>query len=170
MAAQLYSTESGRLFHAGAIAIINVGLPARGKTHGSRSLVRYMTWLGVKSRHFGVGEYRRRIYGPVVSADYFDPENRTTEELRHKANEQCFQDLICFLTEQGGQVGIYDASNLVAAERRRLYDRLCKIGIRPMFIEYICDKQEVVEDNIRKVKVTSPDYVEWGKDKAFEDF
>lgn len=33
--AQLYSTMSGRLFHSGRIAIVLVGLPARGKTYVS---------------------------------------------------------------------------------------------------------------------------------------
>jgi 6-phosphofructo-2-kinase/fructose-2,6-biphosphatase 4 len=36
--AQLYSTMSGRLFHSGRIAIVMVGLPARGKTYVTSSL------------------------------------------------------------------------------------------------------------------------------------
>jgi 6-phosphofructo-2-kinase/fructose-2,6-biphosphatase 4 len=90
MAAQLYETTSGRLFHAGAVAVITVGygfsrykrkiciynlyfsLPARGKTHASRSLCRYMRWLGVSTKVFSVGNYRRERLGSL-SEEWFDP-------------------------------------------------------------------------------------------------
>jgi hypothetical protein len=35
---QLYKTESGRLFHSGKIALVTVGLPARGKTYATISM------------------------------------------------------------------------------------------------------------------------------------
>jgi 6-phosphofructo-2-kinase/fructose-2,6-biphosphatase 4 len=71
--AQLYSTESGRLFHSGRIVIATVGLPARGKTHISVALARYLRWLGVKTHIFHLGDYRREMVGPngEVPDDYF---------------------------------------------------------------------------------------------------
>lgn len=42
--AQLYSTESGRLFHSGRIVIITVGLPARGKTYDTSYISNTTQW------------------------------------------------------------------------------------------------------------------------------
>ena len=91
MAAPLYVTQSGRLWHAGLILIVTVGLPggslrrvsyhvsahmrfpARGKTHISRALERYLRWLGVKTRVYSLGDYRRKVLGGAknVPGDYF---------------------------------------------------------------------------------------------------
>jgi 6-phosphofructo-2-kinase/fructose-2,6-biphosphatase 4 len=88
MAAPLYTTSSGRLWHAGLILIVTVGLPgrststvfvnaadyvARGKTHISRALERYLRWLGVKTRVYSLGDYRRKVLGGAenIPADYF---------------------------------------------------------------------------------------------------
>lgn len=63
MAAPLYTTASGQLFHAGKILIATVGLPARGKTHLAHALERYLRWLGVKATAMSLGDYRRRVLG-----------------------------------------------------------------------------------------------------------
>ncbi|KAJ2019623.1 hypothetical protein GGI13_004759 [Coemansia sp. RSA 455] len=170
MAAQLYKTHTGQLFHAGSIVIINVGLPARGKTHGSRSLIRYMNWLGVKSESFHMGQYRRRLYGADISPDYFDLGNDAMAQARIKAEDTCIHDIIEYLTAGGGQLAIYDASNLRAARRREIYDRFETHKIRPLFIEYICENDAIVEENIRKVKISSPDYITMDPDSAVSDF
>ncbi|KAJ1948543.1 hypothetical protein EC988_005134 [Linderina pennispora] len=170
MAAQLYKTHTGQLFHAGSIVIINVGLPARGKTHGSRSLIRYMNWLGVKSKSFHMGQYRRRLYGPDISAEYFDLGNDGMTEKRSHAEDSCIDDIIEYLTVGSGQLAIFDASNLRADRRRYIYERFESKQIRPLFVEYICENDRIVEENIRKVKITSPDYVTMDADTAVRDF
>jgi 6-phosphofructo-2-kinase/fructose-2,6-biphosphatase 4 len=73
MVAPLYITESGLLFHAGKILVLTVGLPARGKTHISRALERYLRWTGVKIMVVSLGDYRRKILGSAgkLPSDYF---------------------------------------------------------------------------------------------------
>lgn len=73
MAAPLYTTASGLLFHAGKILILTVGLPARGKTHISRALERYLRWMGVKTQVVSLGDYRRKTLGGTkkLPPDYF---------------------------------------------------------------------------------------------------
>jgi 6-phosphofructo-2-kinase/fructose-2,6-biphosphatase 4 len=73
MAAPLYTTDSGLLWHAGKILVVTVGLPARGKTHISRALERYLRWMGVKTQVMSLGDYRRKIAGGAqkLPKDYF---------------------------------------------------------------------------------------------------
>jgi 6-phosphofructo-2-kinase / fructose-2,6-biphosphatase 4 len=74
MAAPLFTTESGLLYHAGKILVITIGLPARGKTHISRSLERYLRWMGIKTLVVSLGDYRRKTIGGAqkLPPDYFN--------------------------------------------------------------------------------------------------
>ncbi|KAI9481486.1 MAG: 6-phosphofructo-2-kinase-domain-containing protein [Benjaminiella poitrasii] len=169
MAAQLYETTSGRLFHAGAVAVITVGLPARGKTHASSSLCRYMRWLGVATKVFSVGNYRRERLGSL-SEDWFDPENTKATATRLNVAEECLNDLIDWLQTGGGQVAIFDGNNVTESRRKHIHDKLLSNDIHPLFLEFICNKQDIILANIRSVKISSPDYVGWDPEEAVKDY
>lgn len=112
--APLYTTDSGRLWHAGKILLASVGLPARGKTHVSRSVERYLRWLGVKTEVFSLGDHRRRTVGPsaTLPLDYFKLEGRSeqTEALRERVKISLEDDVEKFFAQGRGQVAIYDAN------------------------------------------------------------
>ncbi|KAK1399905.1 6PF2K domain-containing protein [Heracleum sosnowskyi] len=59
----------------GHLAIVLVGLPARGKTFTAAKLTRYLRWLGHDTKHFNVGKYRRLKHGANQSADFFRADN-----------------------------------------------------------------------------------------------
>jgi 6-phosphofructo-2-kinase/fructose-2,6-biphosphatase 4 len=171
--AQLYSTESGRLFHSGRIVISTVGLPARGKTHVSVALARYLRWLGVKTRIFHLGDYRRAIVGPgqEIPDDYFFVNaSPSSVLLRNKILKQCRDDIYHFLNSENGQVAIYDAVNPTAAGRRLLEKEFSKHNIQTLFIESVCTDERIIEENVRSVKISSPDYAGWNSDSAVKDY
>ncbi|KAK6952220.1 hypothetical protein Daesc_006753 [Daldinia eschscholtzii] len=119
--AQLYSTMSGRLFHSGRIAIVMVGLPARGKT------------LGVKTRIFHLGDYRRATVGQGghVPEDYFYPNaSPSSVVLRQKILKKCREDIYGWLNHENGQVAIYDAVNPTASGRRSLAKEFAKHDVQ----------------------------------------
>ncbi|KAK2739026.1 hypothetical protein FQN57_006708 [Myotisia sp. PD_48] len=171
--AQLYSTESGRLFHSGRIVIITVGLPARGKTHISVALARYLRWLGVKTRIFHLGDYRRATVGPggELPEDYFFANaSASSVLLRQKIVKRCREDIYHFLNHENGQIAIYDAVNALAAGRRSLYREFAKHDIETLFIESSCTDERIIEENVRRVKISSPDYVGWNAQDAVKDY
>ncbi|KAI8911050.1 histidine phosphatase superfamily [Gorgonomyces haynaldii] len=67
-------------------------------------------------------------------------------------------------------VALYDATNSTV-DRRALIEQRCREkGIKVMFVESICDDEELVMQNIREVKISSPDYKGWEAEKAIHDF
>lgn len=158
--AQLYATDSGQLFHAGKLCVVLVGLPARGKTHHSVALTRYLRWLGVKTHAFHLGDYRRKLGGPdfKVPNDYFLP-NRSpaTAAFRQKVLDSCMSEIFSFFDE-GGQVAIYDAVNASVNVRKNLVDKFVPKNIRVLFVECIATDDHLVARNVRDVKLSSPDF------------
>lgn len=171
--AQLYSTESGRLFHSGRIVIATVGLPARGKTHTSVAVARYLRWLGVKTHVFHLGDYRRATLGEGkdVPDDYFFM-NASPQSvlLRNKILKKCREDIYHFLDNDKGQVAIYDAVNAISSGRKSLAREFAKNGIQTVFIESHCTDDRIIQENVRRVKISHPDYHGWKDEDAVQDY
>lgn len=62
--------------------IVMVGLPARGKTYISKKLTRYLNWIGVPTKVFNVGEYRREAVKQYSSYNFFRPDNEEAMRVR----------------------------------------------------------------------------------------
>ncbi|KAL2568247.1 hypothetical protein AAZV13_18G056300 [Glycine max] len=140
------------------LAIILVGLPARGKTFTAAKLTRYLRWLGHNTKHFNVGKYRRLKHGANQSADFFRADNPEGMEARNEVAALAFEDMISWMQE-GGQVGIFDATNS-SKERRNMLMKLAEGRCKIIFLETICNDRNIIERNIRLKIQQSPDYAE----------
>ncbi|KAI9106096.1 histidine phosphatase superfamily [Phlyctochytrium arcticum] len=69
-----------------------------------------------------------------------------------------------------GLVAVYDATNSTEERRRHIYDRCMESGVQVMFIESVCDNNDIILANIKEVKLSSPDYVGMDPNQAVEDF
>ncbi|CAA0820601.1 6-phosphofructo-2-kinase/fructose-2-6-bisphosphatase [Striga hermonthica] len=151
------------------LAIVLVGLPARGKTFTAAKLTRYLRWLGHDTKHFNVGKYRRLKLGVNQSADFFRGDNSEGIEARNEVAALAMEDMISWMQE-GGQVGIFDATNSTRSRRNmlmRMAEGKCKI----IFLETICNDRKIIERNIRLKVQQSPDYAEEPDFEAgYQDF
>lgn len=150
------------------LALVMVGLPARGKTYVARKIMRYLNWLGHRTRVFNVGNYRREHIGSLQSHDFFDPENPEGVRLRTQMALMALDDMMSWFAH-GGEVAIYDATNSTGERRALIHERCEREGVRVIFIESICD-EATVEANVRATKLDSPDYVGVDPDLAVADF
>lgn len=89
--------------------------------------------LGVKSRIFHLGDYRRATVGEGVDVpeDYFFPNaSPASVILRQKILKKCREDIYAWLNHENGQVAIYDAVNPTAAGRRSLAKEFAKHDVQ----------------------------------------
>nr|XP_031363591.1 6-phosphofructo-2-kinase/fructose-2,6-bisphosphatase [Lonchura striata domestica] len=125
--------------------VILVGLPARGKTYISRKLTRYLNWIGTPTRVFNVGEYRREAVPNYKNYEFFRHDNPEGVEIRRHCALAALKDVRAYLSSGEGQVAV-------------------------LFVESICDDPTIIEENIKQVKLSSPDYKGRGQDEAVADF
>ncbi|XP_057483852.1 6-phosphofructo-2-kinase/fructose-2,6-bisphosphatase-like isoform X1 [Actinidia eriantha] len=138
------------------LTIVLVGLPARGKTFTAAKLTRYLRWLGHDTKHFNVGKYRRLKHGANQSADFFSGDNTEGMEARNEVAALAMDDMMAWMQE-GGQVGIFDATNSTR-NRRNMLMKMAEGKCKIIFLETICNDERIIERNIRLKIQQSPDY------------
>uniref|UniRef100_A0A8C6LAF4 6-phosphofructo-2-kinase/fructose-2,6-biphosphatase 4 n=6 Tax=Nothobranchius TaxID=28779 RepID=A0A8C6LAF4_NOTFU len=150
--------------------IVTVGLPARGKTYISKKLTRYLNWIGVPTREFNVGQYRREFMKIYKSFEFFRPDNEEGLKIRRQCASAALNDVRQYLTEEGGQVAVFDATNTTRERRGTIIQFAEQNGFKVFFVESVCEDPEVIQENIVQVKLGSPDYTNCNTEEAVEDF
>ncbi|GMS87934.1 hypothetical protein PENTCL1PPCAC_10109 [Pristionchus entomophagus] len=154
-----------------------VGLPARGKTYISHKLCRYLNWIGIKTKAFNVGEYRRKACNLEEQGEFefFSPHNNKGNKIREDCARLAIEDMGRYLDSKEGEVAILDATNTTRARRKLLVDYCREMQHNPpfrvFFIESVCDDPDIINSNITEVKTCSPDYKGiMSEEAAKEDF
>ncbi|TSL61127.1 6-phosphofructo-2-kinase/fructose-2,6-bisphosphatase 2 [Bagarius yarrelli] len=158
-----YMTNSSTL-------IVMIGLPARGKTYMSKKLTRYLNWIGVPTKVFNLGEYRREAVRSYKSYDFFRHDNAEAMRIRKQCALVALQDVKSYLNEEGGQIAVFDATNTTRERRDLILGFAQENAYKVFFVESICDDPDVIAENILDVKVSSPDYPERDRESVMEDF
>ena len=155
------------------LAIIMVGLPATGKTHIAKRICRFLSFFhDIPAQIFNVGDYRRQLCGAQMPASFYDPTNKEAFAQRMMACNAALADMCDYLKQDGVRVAAFDATNSTRERRQHILRVLeqAGIGAKKMFVESICDSQQLLEENIRKVKLSTPDYRGVDSETAMEDF
>lgn len=105
------------------------------------------------------------------SASFFDPSNTRAKLLREKVAHDTLDDLLRYVLEDGGSVGIFDATNHTQDRRQSLIDHIRRRdpNISVLFLESRCQDQNLLEANMR-LKLSGPDYKDKDPAKSLADF
>uniref|UniRef100_A0A8C8DR10 6-phosphofructo-2-kinase/fructose-2,6-bisphosphatase 2 n=1 Tax=Oryzias sinensis TaxID=183150 RepID=A0A8C8DR10_9TELE len=151
--------------------IVMIGLPARGKTYMSKKLTRYLNWIGVPTKVFNLGVYRREAVRSYKSYDFFRHDNEEAMKIRKQCALVALQDVKSYLTEEGGQIAVSLCFSFqITPLHEGIFQFYKQIPFSVFFVESVCDDPDVIAANILEVKVSSPDYPERHRERIVDDF
>ena len=106
------------------------------------------------------------------SAQFFDPENTKASQLREQLAMATLDDLLDYILDQGGSVGIFDATNSTLDRRKAIMAKIREragphLGV--LFLESLCIDESLLESNMR-LKLSGPDYRDQDPVIALADF
>lgn len=142
-------------------------------------------WRGEECKVFNVGKFRRfAATGEKQDANFFDSSNVEATRLREELAMIALDELLHWLeggavSSNGPPVGknrtaIFDATNTTRERRKAIIDKVTAFqhGRRPIgiiFVESICDDEELLLENFRYKISTSPDYNSMSEAAALKD-
>ncbi|TFJ98290.1 interferon-induced guanylate-binding protein 1-like [Platysternon megacephalum] len=77
--------------------VILVGLPARGKTYISKKLTHYLNWIGIPTKVFNVGQYRREAVQIYQNYEFFRPDNQEAMHIRRGGALEALKGEVFFI-------------------------------------------------------------------------
>jgi len=103
---------------------------------------------------------------------FFDPENKKASQIREQVARETLDELLDYILNKNGSVGILDATNSTMERRKMVMDRIRERAgpdLNVLFLESSCVDQDLLEANIR-LKLNGPDYRDMDPTVALEDF
>jgi hypothetical protein len=98
---------------------------ARGKTHISRRLGRYLEFFhAMPVGVYSMSDYRREKYGAISDAAWFDPSNLAANEIRDSCVHEIMNNMTAFLQEHASGVAIFDAANPTHERRSEITQKV----------------------------------------------
>lgn len=154
------------------LVIAMVGLPARGKSYIVNMIIRYLKWIGIEARVFNVGSYRRKMGHQAAESNFFDANNEEGKRVREELAMAVQDTMYEWLHSSTGfkrRVAIFDATNTTIKRRQALTQRAREKGVELLFVESICNDQEVLTQNYN-LKLQNDDYKGMDPETARKDF
>ncbi|EDK37434.2 hypothetical protein PGUG_01532 [Meyerozyma guilliermondii ATCC 6260] len=109
---------------------------------------------------------------PQHGADFFNPENKNSNAIREKWAMDTLDQLLDYVINGSGSVGIFDATNSTKSRRSKVLRKINQRSngeLKVLFLESVCSDPAIIESNIR-LKLSGPDYRDMDPELALEDF